>query len=236
MLEQRNRILTMAKDPAINWYFDNWSGGTKGFSRHQKGCYMDLLESQFYLGPLSLEQIKNILGSDFNQWEKLKPKFETDGNGNFFNERLELEKNKRKRYSESRSSNRKKKDMKNISVSNDLDMLNTPEIETETVLLKEGTGENFKQQTTPPPVTEVPVWTIEHCLEVSLRDQRWVSANKTNREELQTFNKMLEAEGTYQKTAIDYKAHFSRWKRKVGITPENNNTQQSGTYQPRMVI
>src|SRR5689334_12925704 len=107
----------MAKDPAINWYFDNWSGGTKGFNRFQKGCYMDLLEAQFHLGHLSLEQIKNVLGSDFSTWQILKQKFAQDESKNFFNERLESEIMKRRRYSESRSKNRLLKDMSNISAS-----------------------------------------------------------------------------------------------------------------------
>lgn len=124
----------MAKDPAINWYFDNWSGGVKAFTRHQKGCYIDLLESQFYLGHLSLEQIKNILGSDFSQWSTIKEKFVQDEQDKFFNERLELEKNKRAKYSESRSKNRLGKDMINISKSYEQHMNNTPETETEIVL------------------------------------------------------------------------------------------------------
>ena len=133
----------MAKDPAINWYFDNWAGGTKGFSRHQKGCYMDLLESQFYLGHLSLDQVKNILGADFNQWNVLKGKFAQDEHGNFFNERLELEKNKRVKYSESRSRNRAKKDMNNISKTHEKDVRYIPETGTEIDIEKGkgGTGE-----------------------------------------------------------------------------------------------
>lgn len=141
----------MAKDPAINWYFDNWAGGVKGFSRHQKGCYMDLLESQFYLGHLSLEQVKNILGADFNQWNVLKSKFAQDEQGNFFNERLELEKNKRMKYSESRAKNRSKKDMNNISSTHEKHMLNIPETEigTETVFEDFGKPENLLHIGTP---------------------------------------------------------------------------------------
>lgn len=205
----------MAKDPAINWYFDNWSGGTKGFTRHQKGCYMDLLESQFYLGPLSLEQIKNILGSDFNQWANLIAKFEVDGNGKFFNERLEQEKNKRKRYSESRSSNRRKKDMNDISDTHLIDMSNTPGTEIETGTdLKGGTGENYKYPVVAAPVIGEVIFSIEHCLEVAMNDGRWVSANKTNRKELEAFNKFLEKAGTYQRNPSEWKKHFANWKSK----------------------
>jgi hypothetical protein len=113
----------MAKDPAINWYFDNWAGGTKTMSRFLKGCYIDLLDAQFHLGHLSLEEIKQVLGSDFSAWKTLEKKFKKDESENFFNERMELEVKKRKLYSESRSSNRKKtyeKHMNDISKTSDL--------------------------------------------------------------------------------------------------------------------
>ena len=85
----------MAKDPAINWYFDNWDGGTKLFTRHQKGCYIDLLSAQFHCGHLTVENIKQILGSDFAEWKVLQAKFKQDENGMFFNERIEHELEKR---------------------------------------------------------------------------------------------------------------------------------------------
>lgn len=98
----------MAKSPAVNWYFDNWMGGTLGFNRHQKGCYMDLLSAQFQLGPLSLEQIRNILGSDFSQWETIKGKFIQNADGKFFNERLAAEIEKREQFIEKQRSNGQK--------------------------------------------------------------------------------------------------------------------------------
>lgn len=122
----------MAKDPAINWYFDNWDGGTKLLTRHQKGCYMDLLSAQFHSGPLSLENVKTVLGVDFQAaWPNLSKKF-SETNGLFFNERMEAERQKRSAYSESRSQNRRKKDMINISKTHDEDMNNTPGIGIET--------------------------------------------------------------------------------------------------------
>lgn len=98
----------MAKSPAINWYFDNWHGGTLGFNRHQKGCYIDLLNAQFQLGPLSLEQIKNILGSDFPSWDVIKCKFVQDADEKFFNERLAAEIDKRNKFSEKQKKNGEK--------------------------------------------------------------------------------------------------------------------------------
>lgn len=96
----------MAKDPAVLWYFSDWFTGTATLTRHQKGCYMDLLSIQFNNGRLSLEEIKTVLGSDFGTtWPTLQKKFKEE-NGLYYNERLEEEQNKRKKYSESRRKNR----------------------------------------------------------------------------------------------------------------------------------
>lgn len=96
----------MAKDPALLWYFNDWSGGTTIMSRHLKGCYMDLLSAQFNSGPMSLEEIKTVLGSDFgSSWPTIQKKFKCE-NGLYFNERLQSERDKRVNYSESRRKNR----------------------------------------------------------------------------------------------------------------------------------
>lgn len=99
----------MAKDPAINWYFDNWGGGTKTMSRFLKGCYIDLLDAQFHSGHLSLEDIKNVLGADFSSWQTLQKKFITDVHGLFFNERLDREIQKRLENSKKQSEKIKKR-------------------------------------------------------------------------------------------------------------------------------
>lgn len=99
----------MAKDPAVLWYFSDWGSGTRTLTRHQKGCYMDLLEAQFNSGPLSLEEIKTVLGNDFAAWGVLSKKFKASEEGLFSNERLESEKSKRKSFVESRRSNLQKK-------------------------------------------------------------------------------------------------------------------------------
>ncbi len=87
------------KDPAVLWYWNDWGGGTRTMSRHLKGCYMDLLEAQFNSGPLSLEEIRTVLGQDQAAWTVLSKKFKQDENGLFYNERLEAEKAKRKEFS-----------------------------------------------------------------------------------------------------------------------------------------
>lgn len=95
-------------DPAFLFYPGDWLGGTYTLSRFLKGAYMDILVAQFNSGPLSLEEIKTVLGSDFGQaWPALQKKFQQTSDGLFFNKRLELEKQRRHEYSKSRSLNRK---------------------------------------------------------------------------------------------------------------------------------
>ncbi len=100
----------MAKDPATLWYWNDWNGGTMTFTRHLKGCYMDILSAQFNSGPLSLEEIKTVLGSDFGpSWPTIQKKFKQSETGLFFNERMEAEKNKRKKHSEKQSESANKR-------------------------------------------------------------------------------------------------------------------------------
>lgn len=99
----------MPKDPAFLFYPGDWQLGTMTLSRHLKGCYMDLLIAQFNSGSLSLEEIRTVLGTDFSvAWNTLQKKFAQDATGKFFNERLEVEKERRRKFSEKQSLNGKK--------------------------------------------------------------------------------------------------------------------------------
>jgi len=100
----------MGKDPAFLFYPGDWLGGTIAFSRAHKGAYMDLLMGQYNMGHMGLEDIKQILGSDFDlMWEtKLAAKFIKDEKGLFYNEKLENEVLRRKKYTDSRKKNLKK--------------------------------------------------------------------------------------------------------------------------------
>lgn len=97
----------MAKDPAFLFYPGDWLGGTLTFSRSHKGAYMDLLMAQHNVGHMALQDIRTILGEDFDSmWEsKLKSKFKMDSEGKFFNEKLENESIKRKNFTEGRKKN-----------------------------------------------------------------------------------------------------------------------------------
>lgn len=69
-------------------------------TRHLKGCYLDLLVAQFNSGPLSLEEIKTVLGNDFAAWQgSLSKKFRQTSAGLFFNEKLANEMKNRAEYS-----------------------------------------------------------------------------------------------------------------------------------------
>lgn len=99
----------MAKDPAFLFYPSDWDGGTKLFTRAQKGAYMDLLMCQFHSGHMTSHDVAHVLGqNDFDaMWEsKLKAKFQQDEDGNFFNQRLEDEQLRRKKWCASRNNNK----------------------------------------------------------------------------------------------------------------------------------
>src|SRR6218665_2111253 len=101
----------MAKDPAILWYWGDWTTGTMLLSRVQKVAYMDLLCAQFNNGALSLEEVKIILGSDYgHMWNVLSKKFSgRTPDGKFFNERLHCEQLKRKEKSQKLAANANKR-------------------------------------------------------------------------------------------------------------------------------
>lgn len=106
----------MAKDPAFLFYPNDWMGGTMGMTFEEKGAYMELLMLQFNRGHMTYDMIGLTVGQTFG---RIKDKFKQDSDGLWYNERLELEKNKRKEYVNSRYNNKaggnqytKKKDNK----------------------------------------------------------------------------------------------------------------------------
>ena len=94
----------MSKDPAFLFYPSDWISGTMGMTFEEKGAYIELLMYQFNQGHMSGYMIARIVGQ---HWENIKHKFIQDTDGNWYNVRLELEKEKRKTYSESRRNNLK---------------------------------------------------------------------------------------------------------------------------------
>jgi len=92
----------MAKDPAFLFYPGDWLGGTLGMSFEEKGAYMEVLMLQFNRGHMTEHMIRHVIG---HNWDTLKVKFKQDDKGLWFNERLDVEKEKRKNFVNSRKNN-----------------------------------------------------------------------------------------------------------------------------------
>jgi curved DNA-binding protein CbpA len=117
----------MAKDPAFLFYPGDWDGGTKLFSRHVKGAYMDLLMCQFHNGHMTSHDLVFILGQpDYDlYWEsKLKSKFTQDSEGRFYNQKLESEQIKRRNWCESRANNKEGKNQYSGHVTSHMENVN----------------------------------------------------------------------------------------------------------------
>lgn len=93
----------MAKDPAFLFYPNDWVGGTMGMTFEEKGAYMELLMMQFNRGHMTEHMIGQTVGQLFS---RIKDKFIQDAEGLWYNERLDIEKEKRKNYVNSRNNNK----------------------------------------------------------------------------------------------------------------------------------
>lgn len=92
------------KDPAFLFYPNDFAAGTMLLNEHQIGCYIRLLIAQFNNGPLVIDDIKLVLGSNFGVWPKIQSKFCLE-DGRYYNKRLYDEMNKRSKFTASRRSN-----------------------------------------------------------------------------------------------------------------------------------
>lgn len=107
------------KNPAVLFYTADFITGTLFMSNEEVGAYIRILCMQHQKGHLNKNEIQQICKTD-EIFNSILVHFKTDNDGLFYNERMDLEKDKRTKYSESRANNRKKKeetyekDMKNI--------------------------------------------------------------------------------------------------------------------------
>lgn len=92
------------KDPAFLFYPGDWLSGTIGMTFEEKGAYFELLMVQFSRGHMSNDLCTQVVGK---LWDKVKFKFNQDDEGLWYNERLDIEKNRRKRFVDSRNNNKK---------------------------------------------------------------------------------------------------------------------------------
>lgn len=106
------------KDPAFLFYPGDWNLGTIHLTTLEKGAYLELLVLQFAKDKFTEAQAKHMLNGSFELvWSNLKDKFKTDGIF-YWNERLQIEKEKRKTFTESRRNNGLAKKNKGNSVKN----------------------------------------------------------------------------------------------------------------------
>lgn len=180
----------MSKDPAFLFYASDFLTGVSDLSMDERGVYITLLCLQHQKGRLTKKMISLCGG---NATADVMAKFRQDENGLFYNERLEVEIDKRKQHAEKqriRAIDGWKKRKGVLSHGNatamPLEDINRNENEIE----------------------------LNKCIEIALKDERWVRLNKTSETELQIFRTKLETEGINYKTPIDFKTHFSRWKKK----------------------
>jgi len=99
----------MAKDPAFLFYPGDFVAGTMHLDFECTGAYIKLLMLQFQKDRMTLHMIQQVLGHRFEHiWCQIKDKFVEDG-GLFWNERLQLEKEKRANFCKSRRDNKNSK-------------------------------------------------------------------------------------------------------------------------------
>ena len=100
---------TMAKDPAVLFYTQDFLVGTMTMTYEQKGKYITLLCLQHQKSKLTLKDLQAILtDEDYEVAEK----FIKDTDGFYYNHKLRYEAERRKSYSESRKRNLMNKHMK----------------------------------------------------------------------------------------------------------------------------
>ena len=94
----------MAKDPAFLFYTNDFLSGVTDLTMEERGQYITLLCLQHQKGHLSEKTIRlNVASASVD----VLSKFIKDENGNFYNERLEIEVEKRATFIDSRRENGK---------------------------------------------------------------------------------------------------------------------------------
>lgn len=216
----------MSKDPAILWYWNDWQGGTATLSRHLKGCYMDLLSAQFNSGPLSIDQIKSVLGTDKALWDILSKKFRKEVNSDgievFFNERMATEVIKRKAFTDSRKNNLSK--IKNKSPHMGHHMAGHMENENENENLDKdrgvGKGEDLWTDAKNSFLNSTDAWVMKFCTEKKVNENRL----KTLMQEFITDQELKEEFKSFK----ELRNHFTNWFNQKSKQYNGNSVQKAG--------
>jgi hypothetical protein len=97
----------MAKDPAVLFYYEAFGHGTRFMTDDEVGKYIRILCCQFDKGHLPLELVLCLCSASAfeNIPKNISSKLKIDENGEYFNERADLEKEKRIKFTNSRKQN-----------------------------------------------------------------------------------------------------------------------------------
>ena len=97
------------KDPAVLFYFQDFLVGTEFMTDEEVGQYIRILCHQADKGALSGKKLLRICKTDTIP-DAIKEKLLVDENGNYYQKRMQIEREKRVLYTESRRKNRTKKE------------------------------------------------------------------------------------------------------------------------------
>jgi hypothetical protein len=112
----------MAKDPAFLFYPADASEDTQFMNRLERGAYFDILKAQKKFVSFTLDQLKKVLGNDFDScWGALNLVLKCE-NGLYFIEWVAEKIEERRKFSDSRRKNRTKKE---VDLTSDKDMYKT---------------------------------------------------------------------------------------------------------------
>lgn len=185
----------MAKDPAFLFYTGDFSTGTQFFTDEQLGKYVRLLMAQHQLGHLHEKHMIQICKThDKDVFDK----FVRDENGLYYNIRLENEIISRKKYSESRSENRKNKNISKTYDSHMEDKDKDSLIVKNTLTISNGTWEGEKHQFL---ISEQ--WQMKQISEFGLNKEKMT-------ELMNVFLKEIENKEDY-KDLKELKKHWYNW-------------------------
>ena len=95
------KILIMSKDPAFLFYDGDAARDVSHMNRLERGAYFDLIQAQRKFGGYTVEQIRKILGKDFDEvWPAIELILYKTDLGKYFIEWVQISIENRKDHAE----------------------------------------------------------------------------------------------------------------------------------------
>lgn len=221
----------------FKFFHERFSSSTSDWSDEQVGAYMRLLIHQFQHGfiPSDPKKIKKIASKSIKNWKLFESKFFHFEDGKLINVVMHeirneaIKKSERNRESGRYGGKVSGKRYKSEPATAQADA-EANEEQTLKLTNNHKPDKIINDFSSHPDASKV--FPIEKCLEIALRDERWVKANKATRKDLEDFNQTLEKRGIYQHVPIEYKSHFANRKSKLETsgtlqTPSQNSSSSA---------